>query len=225
MVGNEILVVAHLLFVIGLATLSETTRFKCLHDLPFFFLMVSNLFIYKEMNVFGLCVTTCDIYTVGCVLSLNLIQEKYGKEKSRECLYKSILLLLIFLVMAKFQVWYHPSQNSLPQSDAYSFILQHSVRVVGASLIVTLVCDRFDIFWFNYLKKRFPSKGFSFRFTLSTLVSQFFDTLLFSFLALYGIASHLFHCLLVAYLAKITCIFVGGAIFSFLPKKFYGKSL
>lgn len=218
---NEMLIPCHLAAVVATTIGVKKLGKEGLGALFTLFLVISNLFVTKEIQVAGLMITTCDVYTIGSILCLNLIQEIYGKKESRKYLYRGILFLCVFLAMSLFQNAYLSAPYSEEISVAFKKILNHTPRIIVASLIVTLMSDRIDMFIFQTAKQRFPNHLFVTRFLFSTVVSQLVDTLLFSFLALYGVVENIWHCIFVAYFVKVIMISGSALCFFFTKKDFY----
>ncbi|EPP30444.1 putative integral membrane family protein [Chlamydia psittaci 84-8471/1] len=63
-----------------------------------------------------------------------------------------------------------------------------------------------DLKLFSYLKTLFKDKAFGTRSAISLVSSQIIDTLLFSFLGLYGIVANLTHVILFSLITKICVI-------------------
>jgi len=75
-----------------------------------------------------------------------------------------------------------------------------------ASLATYLMAQNLDHFLFNTLKKKFNDHGMAIRYCLSTALSQLFDTIVFSFLGLYGLVHNIGHLIIVSYTIKILVI-------------------
>lgn len=219
--NNEIILLLHLFFVTCVSLIGVKLGKTSLQLLVAIFLLVSNLFISKEICVFGLIITCCDVYTIGSILCLNMIQEIYGKKEARTTLFLSISILIVFLFFSQFQLMYKGTPNSLEVSQAFIKILSSVPRIVISSLAVTFTSDTVDRFLFQYIKNKYPRMSFTYRFIGSTVISQFLDTILFTFLALYGSVEKIWDIILVAYLVKVTFILFQGIILSnkFISKK------
>ncbi len=218
---NEILVPCHLAVVVAATIGVKRWGKEGLGALFSLFLLISNLFVTKEISLANLIITTCDVYTVGSILCLNLIQEIYGKKESRKYLYRGILFLALFLAMSLFQNTYLSAPHSEEISLAFKKIFSHTPRIILASFFITLVSDRIDMFIFQTAKKKFPNHLFVMRFLLSTIFSQLIDTVLFSFLALYGVVESIWNCIFVAYFVKVILISGSALCFFFTKKDFY----
>lgn len=222
---NEVVLLLHLFFVTSITLIGVKAGKTSLQLLSVLFLLVSNLFISKEIGVFGLTITCCDVYTIGSILCLNMIQEIYGKHEAKKTLYFSISILIVFLILSQFQLWYKETPYSLEEADAFRIILSSVPRIVISSLLVTFTSDTVDRFLFQYIKNKYPTLSFTHRFIGSTVISQFLDTILFTFLALYGSVEKIWDIILVAYLVKVTFILFQGSILSnkFISKKIYSS--
>ena len=60
-------------------------------------ILLANIFLFKQVSLFNLEVTTTDAYTIGAILGLNLIQELYGLQPAKQTafleLYRRYFLL------------------------------------------------------------------------------------------------------------------------------------
>lgn len=196
---NEILFFAHILVVVGFAAFA--LRRAAL--VPFVVLqaLLANLFVTKQMVLFGLTVTCSDVYSIGCLLSLNLLQEFFGKEEAKKAIEVSFLSMVFFALMSQVHLLYVPS----PSDTAHSACLQlfsSTPRIIFASIAVFYFVQKIDMKLFGYLQKRFCGRQLSLRLVISLVASQFVDTVLFSFLGLYGIVSPLFDIIVVSLMAK-----------------------
>lgn len=216
--NNEVIFFTHVACVILTVGIGMRGKVPFLGILFCLFLWISNLFVIKEIECFGIVITTCDAYTVGSILCLNLIQEFKGKQESRKWLYRGLAGLGIFVIMSRFQNLYQGADHSLEIENAFKTTLQYCTRIVTASFVVTFLMDRLDMVIFNFLKSKWPLTDFSCRFLGSTLISQLLDTILFTFIGLGGIIISPWSCILTAYIVKMSTILLMGTLF-FLAKK------
>ena len=151
-------------------------------------------------------------YTVGGILCLNLIQEFYGDKQSRKVLSFSFIGLIVFMLMGLFQNMYQSPPHCSEIETSFKVILGFCPRIVVSSLVVTFIMDRFDMFLFKMMKNKMPKADFSLRFLCSILITQFLDTVLFTFIGLWGIISHPWDCILIAYTIKLITIILMGLV-------------
>lgn len=140
--------------------------------------------------------------TIGCILSLNLVQEYWGRDLAKKAIRCSFFLLTLFALLGQFHLLYRPSPHDIHHS-AYAQILQHSPRILVTSLVVSFSTLRFDMAFYGWMKKRWDKKLLVFRNLISLSVSQLLDTVLFSILALKGIVHSIIPIMIVSYLVKM----------------------
>lgn len=182
--------------------------------------VLANLFVVKQIDLFGLHVTCSDVYVVGSVFGLNLLQEFYGKEASKKAASATFLGMLFMVVMSKFHITYSPSMLDWSHS-AYSVILEFMPRLLIASLSVFFLVQLFDVRFFAFLKRRLPNMPLTLRNGLSMVTSQGLDTILFTFLGLYGVVGSPWHVIFVSFSIKLIVITL-LAPFSLLAKRAVG---
>lgn len=177
----------------------------------------ANVFIIKQITLFGFNVTCSDVYTVGMIFGLNLLQEFYGKKAAKKAANISFILLLFFLVLTQLNLLYIPSKFDTAHSS-FNTIFKFTPRIIISSIFVFFLMQRFDIFLYGILKKKAAKRFFFLRNISVAIVSQFLDTALFSFLALYGIVANIYHILLVSFIVKMVTI-SAFSIYLFIEKK------
>src|SRR5262245_1548495 len=91
--------------------------------------LLANLFVLKQINLVGLNATASDIFAIGNLLALNLLQEKYGRQATQHAIWASFSCLLFFVIMSQIHVRYVPSGEDYSQ-NAYALILAASPRMM-----------------------------------------------------------------------------------------------
>ena len=120
-------------------------------------------------------------------LAMDIIQEVKGKEVARKLLFGT-LIALTFVMIVTYISTALPSAKRDFFPEEYNKIFGVSIRVMLASLIAFIVADLSDIEIFAKIKERTKEKMLWLRATGSTIVSQFIDSVVFMFLAFYGIS-------------------------------------
>lgn len=164
--------------------------------------ILANLFVLKQIELFGFTVTCSDVYAVSTALGLNMLQEYFGKEAAQKTVRLCFYLLVFFVGMSLFQLLYHPSIHDTTHA-AYSTILSVSPRLVAASIASFVCVQLLDVQFFAFLKRYSNRLSFFLRNLTSLTLSQFVDTLLFTFLGLWGIVNDLFDVFLVSFIIKL----------------------
>ena len=179
--------------------------------------ILANLFIAKQMDLFGLTVTCSDVFAVGGIFGLNLLQEFYGKEAAQKAIAISFFSLIFFVLVSQVHLWYLPAEVDQTQS-AFKTIFSWTPRIVIASIVVYFIVQKIDVFLFGVLKERFQGRWLSLRVGISLVVTQGIDTVLFSFLGLYGFVSSLLDVMVVSFAIKCVVI-LASAPFAKLARK------
>ncbi|UCD12978.1 MAG: queuosine precursor transporter [Thermoplasmatales archaeon] len=124
-------------------------------------------------------------------LVTDIIEEVHGKKKAQELVFVGFISLTIVLIVTVIAVSMpHVSRSVLASEDlqgAYDIIFGRTIRIFVASIIAFLIAQFHDVWAFDFWKKKTKGKYLWLRNNLSTIVSQFLDTTIFMFIALYGV--------------------------------------
>jgi queuosine precursor transporter len=168
--------------------------------------LIANLFVLKQITLFGFEVTASDAFAIGSLLGLNFLQEYYGQKEATQASWICLFFMLFFVVVSQLHLFYQPSPYDDVQS-AYQKILTPAPRLLAASMGVFFVVQQIDIRIFSFLKHRFCNLSFPARTGITLVVSQFLDTFLFSFVGLYGLVFSVLDIIIVSYAVKLIAIF------------------
>lgn len=147
--------------------------------------ILENLFVVKQIQLFGLHVTSADVFAVGLVFAFNLLQEFYGKRRAFQAIGLYFVVSVWFLLARTAQLWYLPSCFDATHQH-FCQILASSPRIISSSIftsVLSLVLDRHLYAWLRELVNQ-QSAWLANLFAIAA--SQLFDTVLFTFLALWG---------------------------------------
>ncbi|MGB7977854.1 MAG: queuosine precursor transporter [Chlamydiales bacterium] len=206
---NESIFLLHVLVVLGFVLASLRLGKGALIALISLQGVLANLFVVKQMFFLGFSVTCSDVFAIGGILSLNLLQEYYGKEAAKQAVNISLLTLLFFAFMSQIHLLYAPTVSDTTHG-AFQTIFSQSVRIVFSSIGTFYLIQQFDVRFFGLLKGALPV-----RVALSLLSSQLLDTILFSFFGLYGLVESLFDIILVSFLIKCLIIALSSPFVAF----------
>lgn len=168
--------------------------------------LVANLFVLKQITLFGFHVTASDAFAIGSILGLNLLQEYYSKEEANRATWTCFFFMLFFTVVSQLHMLYIPSLHDTTQS-AFVEILSLSPRLLVASMSVFFIVQQIDVHLFAFLKNVVPKASFALRSGISLVISQFLDTFLFSIGGLYGIVTSIIDIILLSFMIKLIVIF------------------
>lgn len=168
--------------------------------------LIANLFVLKQINLFGFDVTASDVFAIGSLLGLNFLQEYFGKKEAAKTTWICFFFMAFFAVVSQFHLLYEP--NSFDSSHAaFESILSISPRLFVASMGTFFIVQRIDIYLFAFLRQLLPNVSFAVRAGISLVITQFIDTFLFSFAGLYGVVASVFDIILFSYLIKLIVVF------------------
>ena len=199
---NELLFLFHLLCITATTLVMLRLGAEALVAFLCVQAILANLFVIKQITLFGFTATASDMYIVGSVLSLNLLQEYYGKHLARKAIWISFVLLIFYTIVTD-TYFYIPSMSDFSHNYYYN-LLSYMPRLTSASIIVYLIVQHFDTYFYAVLKRIFEGKHLLLRNMISITISQALDTILFSLLGLYGIIDNIGHVMLVAFTIKMT---------------------
>jgi len=199
---NELIFLFHLICISATTLIMLKFGIEALCSFLCVQAILANLFVIKQISLFGFNATASDVYIVGSVLTLNLIQEYYGKEKARMTIWISFGLLIFYTVVSQIHIAYIPSPTDFAQ-EWYTALLSYMPRITTASIFVYLIVQHFDTYFYAILKRVFKGNYLVLRNMISITVSQAFDTVLFSILGLYGIIDNITHVMIVSFSIKM----------------------
>lgn len=202
---NEILFFLHVIVVLGFVLAALRLGKEALIVCTALQAVLANFFVLKQTNLFGFTVTCSDVFAVGCIASLNLIQEYFNKETARKAIWISSFALLFYVLMTQFHLLYLPSVADTTQAS-FAALLKITPRLLLASLTTFFLVQQFDIYLFTFLKKRFAKNSFAMRSGISLMTTQLIDTILFTLLGLYGLGFSIIDIIIISFLLKALII-------------------
>jgi queuosine precursor transporter len=219
---NESIFFFHALIILLFSFFSLKIGKKALITFISFSAVLANLFVQKQIDFFGLTITCTDVFSIGAIFSFNLLQEFYGKKEGVKAMKITFFLLLFFVVMSQIHLLYIPCVSDYAQQH-YEHLLQWMPRLFLASIAAFFTSQYIDMQIFAYSKKAFPQSSFMLRSLFSMSISQFMDTILFTYLGLSSIVTHLWHVIAMSYLVKLAIIllhsFLSHFSYFFAPRK------
>jgi len=211
---NELIFLIHTLviacFALGSLALGPTAlvAFVCIQC------VLANLFVVKQITLFGLTATCADAFTVGATIGLNLLQEYFGKAIAKRTIWINFFLLIFYAIVSQVHLLYIPQSADTAQQH-FIPLLTLMPRIVIASFSVYLFTQMTDYYLYGILKKTFQDKYIVFRNYASIAFCQLLDTTLFSFLGLYGIIDNIGEVIIISYLIKLASIIIATPFVGF----------
>jgi uncharacterized integral membrane protein (TIGR00697 family) len=202
---NEILFFTQTIIIIGFAIGALKLGKSALTTWVAVQALIANLFVLKQINLFGFHVTASDAYVIGSLLGLNFLQEYFSQDDAKKATWICFFFMLFFAIVSQVHLLYQPSIHDTTQTS-FVAILSQSPRLIFASMFVFFVVQQIDIRFFAFLKNMFPQLNFTTRTSISLVVSQFLDTILFSFIGMYGLLASITDVILISFAIKLMVI-------------------
>lgn len=156
--------------------------------------ILANIEVLLLVNAFGVEMTLGNVLFASTFLITDVLSENHGKKDANRAVIIASACSVMFVLISQLWLFYTPSPNDWARG-AFDTIFTVTPRVVCVSLTVYLVSQLTDVWlyhkWWDWSKKRFGNarSGLWIRNNGSTLISQFFNTLIYTFLAFYGMYS------------------------------------
>lgn len=203
---NEFIFFLQLLLIVGFALGALKLGKETLTAWVAIQALIANLFVLKQITLFGLEVTASDAFAIGSLLGLNFLQEYFERKDANQATKICFFFMLFFALVSQLHLLYLPSSYDTTQT-AFLTLLTPSPRLLIASTSVFFIVQQVDIRFFASLKKAFPNLSFAWRTTITLILSQFLDTVLFSIAGLYGVVASLIDIIAMSFLIKMIVIF------------------
>ena len=170
--------------------------------------IVANIQVIQTVELFGLVATLGNIVYASSFLVTDILSENYGKSDAKKAVWIGFFSLISMTLLMNLALYFLPLEGDVFASSTHeslSTIFKLMPRIAIASLAAYLVSQQHDIWAFHFWKKRFSSdRQLWLRNNLSTMVSQLLDSVVFTFIAFYGVfeLSLLYEILITTYLLK-----------------------
>jgi len=184
--------------------------------------VLANLFVTKQITLLSLTATGADAFMIGSILGMNLLQEYFGPAYTKKAIGISFFALIFYTIASQIHLIYIPSLYDFAHPH-FSALLGFMPRITIASLVVYVTVLFIERWLYGILKTAFNSKYLVLRNCISVGITQLIDTVLFSFLGLYGIVGNIGHIIIISYCIKIASLLLSTPFLAlshrFAPKK------
>ena len=202
---NELLFILHSCLVSIATLIGLYISSHALIVLICMYCLLANIFVIKQITLFGFNATASDVFTIGATFGLNMLQEYYGKKVTKETININFFILVLYVILSTIHLYYKPSPFDDTHLHFYH-IFAHTPRIITASVIVYYTAQMIDYYVYSLLRRYWMHRFLIIRNILSTLLSQLYDTIAFSLLGLYGIVEHIEQVIVISYSIKIVAI-------------------
>jgi hypothetical protein len=167
-------------------------------------IVLANIFVTKQMKLFGLDATGGNVVYAAVFLATDLLNEHYSREDAKKAVKIGFLASIMYLVSSRFIVAYLPSSYDTVHGGMET-IFAFAPRILVASMVAYLVSQFHDIWAYNFIRKKTGQKFLWLRNNGSTWLSQLIDSLIFATIAFVGTLplSVVFQIVLSTYILKV----------------------
>jgi len=150
-------------------------------------MIVCNVQVLKTVVLFGMVGTTGNILYGTTFLVTDILSEIYGKEEAQRAVWIGFLAVISTTVMMQICLKFIPHESDFAQG-ALETIFGIFPRIVLASLTAYILSQFHDIWAYQVWRKKFPKdQQIWIRNNASTIVSQAIDSVVFCFIAFWGV--------------------------------------
>lgn len=140
----------------------------------------------KVISIFGLTASASAITYPVTFLVTDTVAEVWGKRRARQIVLSGFIAILIVAVFVAIAI-YMPSADFWKQQEAFVSIFGVSIRLIIGGLTAYLVSQLHDVWMFHLLKNLTDGKHLWLRNNVSTIISQFIDTVIFVTIGFAGV--------------------------------------
>lgn len=165
-------------------------------------LVVTNAIGAKLIEV-GPFVASATVFVYAfSFLITDVVSEVYGKKAASMFVWYGFATVIIAVILFQLALW-APSASFFESQKSYEDVFSSSWRVLLGGLTAYIVSQIYDVWIFHKVKKATKGKHLWLRNNVSTIGSQFIDTLIFITIAFYGTVPNIMELIIGQYVIKL----------------------
>jgi uncharacterized integral membrane protein (TIGR00697 family) len=149
-------------------------------------IILCNIQVLKIINMFGLTTTLGNILYGSIFLATDILSEVYGKKEARKGVWVGFYALFFTTVIMQLALRFKPAPDDFID-PALQQIFNFLPRVALASMIAYAISQLHDVWFYHLIGEKTKRRHLWLRNNLSTMVSQFIDTIIFCSIAFWGV--------------------------------------
>lgn len=177
-------------------------------------LLSSNFLASKVICVCGIEMPSATVGYALTYLMTDVIGELYGRKVTNRIVQFGFICLIVACVLTRLALLL-PSPYD---SNAFSQVFTSSTRIFIASIVAYIISQSTDVYIFHKIRNYYQKFKFI-RNNVSTITSQFLDTIIFSFIGFYGIVPNIWGMIWGVFIAKVVLALCDTPFFYLLTKK------
>lgn len=188
---NEMIFLGHLVLAGAVLAVAARLGRIWVTGLIVTFTILMNITVMKNLTILGMSVTDGNVQFATVFLANNVLNEHYGRAAAREAVWVAFFCGLAAVVIMQFDLWYAPNASDSAQTHLeFFFNLRAFPRIMIVSMISYLLSQLLDVQLYHLIRRRTGLKLMWLRCNGSTWISQAFDTVFFTTVALVGTSIH-----------------------------------
>lgn len=230
---NELIIVTSVFFIFAAALLFfKLFGFNGLAAFTVLATLLANIEVLILVKAFGIEQTLGNVLFSSSFLLSDIASEIYGKERAQKIVKIGILANIFFVLITQSWLLYTPSSND-HMFENIRKVFSSTPRLIVAALTVYAISQLLDVWVYHKIwskttaKTGDPKAMLWLRNNGSTLISQFVNAVLFTFMAFYGVYDFpvLIDILLSSYMIFIALAFLDTVFIYIARDLIYKKSL
>ena len=186
---NELIFIITVLIYLGSVLLLYKLFGKNgLYAFAIFGTLLGNIAVCKNVDIFGVATTAGNVLYASTFLITDILSEKYGKKDASKAVAYSFSTMILWMLGTQLILWFVPNENDYI-NESLETVFGLVPRITIASLIGFICSQNIDVFLYHFIWKK-TGNGKSklwLRNNGSTFTSQLIDTVLFTFIAFWGV--------------------------------------
>jgi uncharacterized integral membrane protein (TIGR00697 family) len=149
--------------------------------------ILANIQVLKMVDLLTIGVTLGNITYASSFLVTDILSENYGAKSARKAVFIGFFSLAATVIIMNIALAFKPNEFDFIH-ESLNNIFAILPRIALASLVAYGVSQLHDVWAYNFWRKFFPGDKFIWvRNNFSTMVSQLIDSVLFTFIAFWGL--------------------------------------
>lgn len=203
---NELIFVITVLIYLGsVLGLYKLFGKNGLYAFAIFGTLLGNIAVCKNVDIFGVATTAGNVLYAATFLVTDILSEKYGKKDATRAVAYSFSIMLLWMLGTQLILWFTPNANDYI-NESLKIVFGLVPRITAASLIGFICSQNIDVFLYHFIWSKTGNDRTKLwlRNNGSTLTSQLIDTVIFTFIAFWGVYPRnvFFSILITTYLFK-----------------------
>lgn len=166
--------------------------------------MITMVIAPKIINIYGITVSAALLVFPLCTIISDILTEVYGFNRTRQAIWTVIIATILFTGLIELAVMM-PAASFWGDQAAFEKVFKFTWRIMLGGLAAWVVAEFTNTYVMSKMKVLQKAKNMSVRFIASTIVAQFFDTLVFSVIVFAGTMAigQLITLMLIAWVFKV----------------------